>query len=95
MILQIHIDASFLSDPGAKIRAGVYHYLITVAADPNKAPLKQLPLNGPVCVEFSTMRNVLASAMEAELGDLFVNRHRGAATRMVIIEMGHAQPPNP
>ena len=41
------------------------------------------------------MINVLASAMKAELGSLFVNCHRGAAMLMVLIEMGHAQPPTP
>ena len=95
MILHIHSDTSFLSEPGAKIRAGVYHYLIPVAADLYKAPLKQLPLNGPVCVKFPTMRNVLFIATEAELGALFVNCQRGAATRMALIEMGHFQPHTP
>ena len=41
------------------------------------------------------MRNILASAMESELGALFVNCQRGAATRTALIEMGHAQPPTP
>ena len=36
------------------------------------------------------MRNILASAMEAELRDLFVNCQRGVATRMDLIEMSHA-----
>ena len=33
--------------------------------------------------------------MEAELGSPFVNCKRGAVTRMVLIDMGHAQPPTP
>ena len=33
--------------------------------------------------------------MESELGALFVNCQRGAATRTALIEMGHAQPPTP
>ena len=41
------------------------------------------------------MINVLASAMEAELGALFVNCQRGADTHMDLIEMGHSQPPTP
>ena len=41
------------------------------------------------------MRNVLASAMEAELGDLFVNFQRGTATHMALIEMGNTQLPTP
>ena len=41
------------------------------------------------------MRNVLASAMEAELGAFFLNCKIGASMRMRIIEMGHAQLPTP
>ena len=95
MILHTHSNASFLSEPGAKSRSGGCHYLSTASADPNKPPLKQPPLNGPVHVECKTMRNVLASATEEELGALFVNYQIGAAMRMVLIEMGQAQPPTP
>ena len=72
MILHIHSNASFLSEPGASIRKGGYHYLGTASSDPDKAPLKQPPLNGPVHVKCTIMRNVLSSAMEAELGALFL-----------------------
>ena len=41
------------------------------------------------------MINVLVSVLEAELGALFVNCKRGAAMCMLIIEMGHSQPPTP
>ena len=95
MIVHIHSDASFLSEPEANIRAGGYYYLSTASADPNKSHIKQLPLNGPVYVECTTMRKFLARGMEAELGALFVNCHRGAATRIAIIDMGHTQPPTP
>ena len=63
------------------------------SSDTNKSPLKQLPLNVPVHVECTTIRNVLASAMEAELGALFVHWQRGAVTRMTLIKMDHGQPP--
>ena len=51
--------------------------------------------NRPIHVECTTMRNVLASAMETYLGALFSNCQRGAATRMALMEMGHAQTPTP
>ena len=41
------------------------------------------------------MGNVLASAMEAEIGYLFFNFQIGAAMCMTLIEMGYAQPPTP
>ena len=70
MILHIHSNTSFLSDTRAKSRAGGYHYLSMASLVPNKDPLKQSKINGPVHVKVTTMRNVLASAMEAELGAL-------------------------
>ena len=85
MILHTHSNASFLSEPGAKSRSGGCHYLSTASADPNKAPLKQPPLNRPVHVKCTTMINVLASAMEAELGALFVNCQSDTATCMAFI----------
>ena len=50
-------------------------------ADPKKFPPNQPPLNGPIHVECTTMRNVLASAMEPPTpavansapGDVFSN----------------------
>ena len=95
MILHIHSDTSLLSEPGAKSRAGGYNYLSTASADPKKAPPKQPPLNVPIHVEFTTMRKVLASAMEAELGALFENCQRDLAMRMALIDIGHSQQPTP
>ena len=51
------------------------------------------PKNVPVHVECSIMRNVMASAMEAELGGLFGKPHKATAMRMALAEMGHQQPP--
>ena len=50
------------------------------------------PLNGPIHVECTTMKNVLASAMEAKLGALFLNCQQGAAPRIALEEIGHHQP---
>ena len=52
------------------------------------------PQNGPVCVECSIMRNVMASALGAELGGLlFQNCDKATAMRTYPAEMGHQQPP--
>ena len=95
MILHIHSDASFLSEPGAKRRAVRYNSLSTASADSKKANPKQTPLNEPVHVKCTNMRNVLAGATEAEIGSLFFNCQRGAATHIALIDMGHDQPPTP
>ena len=93
MILQIHSNASFLSDPETNIRAGGYHYLSTKSEDPNKTPLNHPPLNGPVHVKCTTMQNVLTSAMESEMGAIYINFQRCTAMRMSLTEMVQAQPP--
>ena len=95
MILHIHSDASFLSDPGAKSRAGGYYYISMASEDPKKYPPKQPPLNVTIHFECTTTRNFLASAMGAELGAIFVNCQRGTPTCMELVETVHAQPPNP
>ena len=73
MVIQIHSDASFLSDTKYNRRVVGYHCLSTKSADPNKAIPNQPPLNGPVYVKSTTIQNILTSAMEAEMGAIFVN----------------------
>jgi len=64
MILQIHSDASYLSEPKARSRAGGHFFLS------NKS--STLP-NGPIHTLSNIMRNVMASAAEAEIGAVFAN----------------------
>jgi hypothetical protein len=51
--------------------------------------------NGPVNVLSNIMREVLASASEAELAALFHNGKEGASERHCLEELGHPQPPTP
>ena len=51
--------------------------------------------NGPVPVECSIMRNVMASAMESELGGLFENCQKSTSTRTALADMCHKKPPTP
>ena len=53
------------------------------------------PENGPVHVEYSITRNVLASATEVELGELFDNCQKTSSTRIALSDMSHQQPPTP
>jgi hypothetical protein len=75
-------------EPGARSRAGGHHYL---GNQPEKPPI----LNGPILALAKIMRNVMASAAEAEAGALFVNCKEGAVLRNTLIEMGHPQPATP
>ena len=51
--------------------------------------------NASVHVEFSIMRNVIASATEAELGVLFENCQKATSMITALAEMGHQQTPTP
>ena len=79
MILKIHINASYLSEKEARSRAGGYFYL------GNKNNNKY---NGPIHILSTILRNVMASASEAELGALFENAKEAAPMHIALIELG-------
>eukprot|EP00957_Ditylum_brightwellii_P028132 2124117-Ditylum_brightwellii.AAC.1 len=65
MILYIHSNAAYMVLPEARSHAGWYFYL------PNKPATKNIanvPNNGAIHNECSTIRNVMGSAAEAEVG---------------------------
>jgi Reverse transcriptase (RNA-dependent DNA polymerase) len=86
MILYVHSDASYLSEPKARSRVGGYFYL----GNQNEAPDTHKP-NGPIHVESRIMRHVMAAASEAEIGALFHNGQEAAHIRTVLKEMGREQ----
>jgi hypothetical protein len=87
MILQVHSDASYLSESEARSRAGGISFLAGTDHDPN--------INGAIHVHSSIMKNVLSSATEAEVGALFHNAHDACSLRQALIDLGHPQPPTP
>ena len=68
MILNVHSDASYLSAPKSRSRAGGYFFLGSLphGGDPIK-------LNGAIHVTCTILKLVAASAPEAKLGALFLN----------------------
>jgi hypothetical protein len=83
MILFVHSDDSYLSEPKARSRVGIYFYL----GNRNEAPGISKP-NGPIHIESRIMKNVMAAASEAEIGALFHNGQETAHMRTVLKEMG-------
>jgi hypothetical protein len=79
MILYIHSDASYLSEPKARSRVGGYFYLGN-----QSEPADNPQPNGPIHVESRIMKNVMAAASEAEIGALFHNGQEGAHIRQVL-----------
>jgi hypothetical protein len=92
MILHVHSDASYLSEPNARSRAGGLFFLSTIPSDDVAAASP--PLNGAIHITSSIMRNVLASATEAEVGALFYNCQEGCMLRTTLDEMGHPKTGN-
>ena len=98
MMLHVHSDASYLSCTNARSRAGGHFFLSSRPLHPSRPPgphEKQPPINGPIHIVSSTMKNVLSSAAEAELGALFHNAKDAEPLRATLHDLGHPQPPTP
>ena len=52
-------------------------------------------MNGAIHIECSIMKNVMASAAEAEVGAAFKCAQDGVPVRMILHFLGHIQPPTP
>ncbi len=72
MVMNIHSDASYLSESGARSQACGHFFMGWMPK--NEEPIK---LNGAFYTGSSIMRFVVASAAEAELGSLFHNCQTG------------------
>jgi hypothetical protein len=94
MVLHIHSDASYLSEPKSRSRAGGHFFLSNMPTDPTKGPTKPR-LNGPIHIVCGIMRNVMASAAESEVGALFLNGQEAIPLRDTLIKFGHPQPSTP
>ena len=87
MVLAVHSDASYLSEPKARSRAGGHHYL----SNDSKIP----PNNRAVLNVAQIIKAVMLSAAEAEIGALFINAREAIPARTTLEELGHPQPPTP
>jgi hypothetical protein len=87
MILAVHSDASYLSEPKARSRAGGHFFLSTNAEMP--------PNNGAILNLARVIKNVMASATEAELAALYINAREAVYIHIILEELGHQQPPTP
>ena len=65
MVLAIHSDASYLSEPKAQSRAGGHYFLSSNGNNP--------PNNGTILNVAKIIKAAMSSAAEAKLGALFIN----------------------
>ena len=90
MLLNIHSDTSYLSEPRARSRVSGNFFL-------GDTPVEGQPivLNRAIYVFTGILKFVVASASEAELAALFLDCKEGKVIRLIIEEHGHKQPPTP
>ena len=87
MKLAVHSDASYLSEPKARSRAGGHFFLSNEATIPHN--------NGAVLNLAHIIKHVMSSATEAELAALYIMAREAVYIRIILEEMGHKQPPTP
>eukprot|EP00536_Pseudo-nitzschia_multiseries_P010168 jgi/Psemu1/25220/gm1.25220_g len=86
MILRADSDVVYLVSHGMRSRAGGYHYLRDKDGK---------MFNGPILVLAKIIKNVMVSAVKAEVASLFINVQETRPERQCLIELGHFQPPTP
>ncbi len=87
MVLAIHSDASYLSEPKSRSRAEGHMFM----AGKDEMPIN----NGAVLNILQIIRADMSSAAEAELGALFINAKTAVSMRQLLIELEHPQPRTP
>jgi hypothetical protein len=86
MILDIHSDASYNSEPLARSRSGGYFTL-------RRQPPHHLEPNGPLHCPTHIIKHVASSAADAEIGATFINCKEALPIRTTLAELGYPQPP--
>jgi hypothetical protein len=93
MCLHIHSDASYLSETKSRSRAGGIFFLSSKPSTVTPAPMP--PLNGPIHIVSSILRNIMALATEAKVGACFHNAQDAISIRTSLEELGWPQPTTP
>ena len=86
-VLAAHSDASYLTEPKARSRAGAHIFLTEDDPIPRQ--------NGPVLTISQVIKYVMASAAEAELAALYTTAREMIPLRNALTEMGWPQPKSP
>jgi hypothetical protein len=87
MVLATHSNASYLSKPNARSRAGGLFFLSSDSTIPQN--------NGVVLNIVHIIKHVMSSATEAELAGLYIIAREAVYIRIILEGMGHKQPATP
>ena len=95
MILYIHSDASCLSEPRSRSRAGRHYFLGDERMDMTTPPTNRPRLNGPSHSISRIMSNVMGSAAKVKIGAAYINGQEAVPIRTLLRRMGHPKPATP
>jgi hypothetical protein len=87
MILNIHSDASYLSEREAKSQTGGIFYM---GSNTEKATRLT---NGSIIIIRTVLKHVMSLA--EVIGAVFLNAKEGTVLHTTLEELGHPQPPTP
>ena len=87
MVVAVHSDASYCSEPNARSRAGGHFFMSSNSTIPQN--------NGAVLNIAHIIKHVMSSATEAELAGLYIMAREAVYIRIILEELGHKQPPTP
>ena len=87
MILNVSSDASYMSEPKSRSRAGGHFFF----PHQNKTSTSQ----GPIHIESTILKHVVPYAEEAEIASLFFNAHTIVTIQQILHKLNHPQPPTP
>jgi len=87
MVVAVHSDASYGSEPKARSRAGGHFFMSSDSTIPQN--------NGAVLNIAHIIKHVMSSATEAELAGLYIMAREAVYIRIILEELGHKQPPTP
>ena len=95
MILYIHSDASYLSEPRARSRSGRYYFLGDERPYMTMPPTNCPSLNGPIHSISRIISNVMGSAAEADIGAAYINGQEAIRICTLLRKLGHPHPATP
>ena len=95
MVLWVSSDASYLSEPRARSRAGGLFFLSDKVSTTQKPPIQKPKPNGVITCLAKIIKNIMSSAMEAEVAAAYENAREACPIRVTLQELGHPQPPTP
>jgi hypothetical protein len=88
MILNVCLDASYLSAPKGRSHVGSYFFLGSIPRD-----TEPIFINGAIHITCTILKLVATLATKAEFGALLLNTQEAKVIQLVLKELEHPQPP--